>query len=492
MSKTVDMSKGNATKLLFLFTLPMLLSATFQQLYNIADSVIAGQLLGKDALAAVSASFPITMIFVSIGMGLSTGCSVVCGKVYGEKDYNRLKSVVSTSFISFLLIGIFFTVLGFVITEPILRLLSTPESIIKDSVDYLQYYVLGIVFTLLYNVCNATFRALGNSKIPLFFLIFSTVFNVILDIIFLNVFHMGVYSLSLATVIAQGIAAVLSVAVLMSMLSKLEKTEKTENVRKGLRGIAHTLSMTISSFWTYCFGKKIYHRFVGADLKEIMRIGVPSVIQHSTISIGQLFIQNLVNSYGEDVVAGYGAAQKINLFTISLIMTFGSALSVFVSQNIGARTPERIKEGIKATLWMNAVMTAALILVIMLFAPQLVSLFVDGVGAEKVISTGQEMLYIITPFYALLVFKGTVDNVMCGAGYMKGFIPGTFVDLGVRVVGAYVLAAVSGSSMGIWWSWPMGWVFGCLIAGLFFFLGLWKQLFTNKDRETISWQAEQE
>ena len=190
-------------------------------------------------------------------------------------------------------------------------------------------------------------------------------------------------------------------------------------------------------------------------------------------------------------MAGYGAAQKINLFTISLIMTFGNALSVFVSQNIGAGTNERIKDGVKAVAIMNTVMTLALMAMILLFAPQLIALFVDGNGAEAVIQTGSQMLHIIAPFLILLTFKGTIDNIMVGAGYMKGFIPGTFIDLGARVVGAYILAAASGSCTGIWWSWPIGWSLGCIVAGLFYFLGLHKRLQTPVNRETISWRAEE-
>ena len=189
---TKDMSKGNTLKVLIMFTLPMILSVSFQQLYNLADSVIAGQMLGKAALAAVSASYPVTMIFMAVGTGLSVGCSVVTSRIYGEKDYLKLKTAVSTAFISFAAIAIICSVAGWFLAEPVLRLLSTPEEIIKDSTQYLAVYVLGLVFVFLYNSCSATFQALGNSNIPLFFLIFSTIFNIALDIIFLYYFKMGV------------------------------------------------------------------------------------------------------------------------------------------------------------------------------------------------------------------------------------------------------------------------------------------------------------
>lgn len=166
------MSRGKPLKLLLLFTLPMLVSVTFQQLYNIADSVIAGKFLGNDALAAVSASYPITVIFTNIGTGLGVGCSIVCSRAYGEKNYTKLKSAVSTSFLSFLMIAAALTLIGWFTTEPLLRLLSTPESIMSEAAGYLKFYVLGMVFAFLYNSCMSAFQALGNSRIPLYFLIF--------------------------------------------------------------------------------------------------------------------------------------------------------------------------------------------------------------------------------------------------------------------------------------------------------------------------------
>ncbi|MBQ8882958.1 MAG: MATE family efflux transporter, partial [Clostridia bacterium] len=180
MKNTVDMSQGKPWKLIFIFALPMLLSVTFQQLYNVADSVIAGQMIGTNALAAVTASFPITMIFISVAMGLSAGFSVVSGRVYGEKNYSKLKSATSTAFVLSSIVALVLTVVGIFCAEPILRLLATPENVLDDSVAYLRYYVVGVLFTFIYNCCTATFQSLGNSRIPLFFLIFSTVFNVIL------------------------------------------------------------------------------------------------------------------------------------------------------------------------------------------------------------------------------------------------------------------------------------------------------------------------
>ncbi|MBR2989306.1 MAG: MATE family efflux transporter [Clostridia bacterium] len=487
MKSTVDMSQGKPWKLIFIFALPMLLSVTFQQLYNIADSVIAGQMIGKHALAAVTASFPITMIFISVAMGLSAGFSVVCGRIYGEKNYDKLKSAVSSAFVLSLIVAIVLTIAGFFCAEPILRLLGTPNEVLVDSVDYLQYCVIGIVFTFIYNSCTATFQALGNSKIPLFFLIFSTVFNVVLDIIFVGAFGWGVWALSLATVIAQGVACVLSTLVLVNLLHGVDKehqsTEPRENIAKRFIGATKTVFVSLTD---YILGRKSYKRVTWGVIKEIMTIGVPSIIQRSTVAIGQLFIQSLVNSFGPDVLAGYGAGQKIQIFCINLIVTFGGALSVFVSQNIGAGRRDRIKEGTISAGLMTVIMTTVIIAVVMLFPSPLVSLFVEGEGTATVINTGVQMLSIITPFYMLLAFKSTLDNVFMGASRAFGVTLGTALDLIVRVVIAFVLVDITGVSAGIWWSWPIGWAVGLAGVVIVYFIDRKLILGLNDKSEKIA------
>ena len=485
---TKDMSKGNTLKVLIMFTLPMILSVSFQQLYNLADSVIAGQMLGKAALAAVSASYPVTMIFMAVGTGLSVGCSVVTSRIYGEKDYLKLKTAVSTAFISFAAIAIICSVAGWFLAEPVLRLLSTPEEIIKDSTQYLAVYVLGLVFVFLYNSCSATFQALGNSNIPLFFLIFSTIFNIALDIIFLYYFKMGVWGLSFATVIAQGLACVLSVIVLAYILTNL-KTDKdasqeqngaekdcgSEAQHNGGKSFKSKVSLTARSLISYFFARKPYARFKTSVFKEIMIIGVPSVVQTSTVSIGQLFVQNLVNTYGTDVVAGYGAAIKIQTFCIQLLVTVGNALSIFVSQNIGAAKPERIKKGVFAGLGMISVLTVVIVPLIMIFASPLLSVFTDGDSGAAVIEIGRSMIMLVTPFYLFAMVKFITDAVLKGSGAMLGFISATMADLILRVGFAYVFSYLMNSYVGIWWSWPLGWVVGAVVSALFYFFGHWKK-----------------
>ncbi|MBO5214589.1 MAG: MATE family efflux transporter [Clostridia bacterium] len=499
MSNTKDMSRGNPLKLMIAFTLPMLLSVSFQQLYNVADSVIAGQLLGENALAAVSASFPITMIFMSIGAGLSVGCSVVSSRLYGEKDFVRLKGAISTAFLLFTALAIVLTVAGFFATEPLLRLLSTPESVLADSVSYLQIYILGIFFIFIYNLCNSVFQSLGNSKIPLFFLIFSTLFNVALDIWFIVSFNMGVWGLSIATVIAQGIAGVLSLLVLVYVLTNLgkEKREKKNIDLSDKKGLVKFFTLvgvkiarffvflfyfaktSLGSLFAYTFGRKPYKRLTLTTLKEILTVGIPSTIQMSTVSIGQLFIQNLVNSFGPTVMAGYGAAMKINTFCINIISTTGNALTIFVSQNIGAGREDRLRKGVKSASLMIAVITVVIVALAVVGADWLIGLFIDGSVSSAVVNIGKEILWIIVPFYALLSVKIVCDSALKGSSMMIGFTVSTTLDLIVRVALAYVLAYALGSHSGIWWSWPLGWLIGVIVS-LFSMLFTWRKRYGKK------------
>jgi Na+-driven multidrug efflux pump len=484
VGNTKDMSKGNPLKLLIVFTLPMILSVSFQQLYNVADSVIAGQILGENALAAVSASFPVTMIFMAFAIGFSVGCSVVTSRLYGEKDFNKLKSAISTAFIFFLLMALVLTCAGYFLTEPILRLLSTPESVISDSADYLKIYTLGISFVFIYNLCNSIFQSLGNSKIPLFFLIFSTLFNIALDIYFLVVFGMGVYGLAMATLIAQAVAGILSMLVLVYVLTNLgkEKRQKCKKDYSDKKGFAkfvfvvcgaitsffafmfYATKMVFGSLFAYTFRRKVYKRFALVSFKEILIIGIPSTIQMSTVSIGQLFIQNLVNSFGPTVMAGYGAAIKINTFCINIVSTTGNALTIFVSQNIGAGTKERLRQGVKSASWMIGVITVVMTALAFIFADKLVALFVDGSVSVAVVEVGKEMLWIISPFFAFLSVKIICDCALKGSAMMAGFMASTILDLIVRVASAYVLAYAFNTYSAMWWSWPIGWLAGMIIS----------------------------
>lgn len=291
----------------------MLLSAVFQQLYNVADSVVAGRFVGEDALAAVGASFPITMIFMAVALGSNTGCSVIISQLFGAKETARMKTAVSTSVIAILALSALLTAGGFLFCEPLMRLLGTPENVFADSQLYLNVYIGGLTFLFLYNICTGVFTALGDSRTPLYFLIASSLANIVMDVVFVVCFHMGMGGVAWATFLCQGVASVLAAWTLFRRLRGVPAPER------------HPL-------------------FSWRMLGRIARIAVPSILQQSFISVGNLFIQSLVNGFGSAVVAGYSAAVKLNTFALTGFTTLGNGLSSFTAQNIGAGRPERVKQ----------------------------------------------------------------------------------------------------------------------------------------------------
>lgn len=437
-----DMTEGNPAKVIFKFTLPMLLSLFFQQLYNIVDSVIAGNAIGVDALAAVGASFPITMLFIAVGTGLSVGCSVAVSQFFGAKQFDKMKTAVWTSIISFFTIGVILTVVGVIVCEPLLGLLDTPKNIFAESAVYLDIYVYGILFMLMYNTANAVFNALGDSKTPLYFLIFSSVLNVVLDLLFVSQFQWGVAGLAWATFAAQGVSSVLSFATLFLRLKRIQTTEKLK-------------------------------LFSGDMLKRILRVAIPSVLQQSFISVGQLFVQRIINGFGSTTVAGYTAAVKINTLAVMSMNTVSGALSSYVAQNFGASKIERIKQGFKAALIMSLSVTVAIVAVSLIFTDQLIGLFADQTANGDFLEAGRLFLWIVAPFHFAVSLKIICDGVLRGAGFMRGFMISTFTDLLARVVFSFVFAPYIGFTA-ICIAYPFGWVISMFIALYYYSSGKWK------------------
>lgn len=304
------MTKGSPLKIIFSFSLPMLLSMFFQQLYNIVDSLVAGNFIGMDALAAVGASYPITVLFIAAATGASIGCSVVVSQIFGARQLVQMKSAVSTAVISLIVLSLTLTGVGLLICNPLIALLNTPSNIFDDSALYLRIYICGVIFLFLYNTATAIFTGLGDSKTPLYFLIFSSIFNIVLDLWFVISFQMGVAGVAWATFIAQGLSSVLAVATLLLRLRKIRVQERYKVFDVGL-------------------------------LRRMSVVAIPSIMQQSFVSVGQLCVQGLINGFGSITVAGYSAAFKINMFAISVMTTMSSARSSFTAQNLGAESWRR-------------------------------------------------------------------------------------------------------------------------------------------------------
>ncbi len=436
-----DLTREKPTKALLKFALPMVLSVAFQQVYNIADKVIAGRYAGEEALAAVSASYPMTMIIMAFALGSNVGCSVVISNMYGAKKYKEVKSTISTSLLMALAAGAALSALSLLLCDPVLRLLNTPENIFGDSAQYLRIYVYGFVFLYLYNVCTGAFNALGNSRTPLYFLIGSSLANIALDYLFVAVMHWGVAGVAWATFIAQGVSSVLSLIALMLELRKL----KTEG--------------RVPLWSPY-------------SLHRILVLAVPSILQQSFVSVGGLFIQGLVNSFGSSVIAGYGAAIQLNTFAITVFTTSANAISNYTAQNMGSGKYDRVREGFRSALKIGAVIALPFVTLYTLCGTFMISLFMDS-PTEAALATGRLFMLITAPFYFIVMVKLTCDGIMRGAAAVKYFMISTFSDLLLRVVLAYLLTPHFGST-GIWMSWPVGWVISAALAFSFYVRGLWK------------------
>ncbi|MDD6313133.1 MAG: MATE family efflux transporter [Firmicutes bacterium] len=442
-----DLTVGKPRNVIISFTLPMLISVIFQQMYNMADSIIAGRFAGEDALSAVGASYPVTMIFMAVAFGSNIGCSVVISQLFGAKKIGKVKTAIFTSLIASAVISSVLAVVGVAATTPIMRLINTPENIFSDAELYFRIYILGFVFLFVYNICTAIFQALGDSKTPLWFLIGSSVANVILDYIFVAIFGWGVAGVAWATFIAQGVACVLAFAALFRRTRALKSNEPSE----------------LFSWWMFT---------------KIGRIAIPSILQQSFVSVGNMFIQQIINGYGSSVIAGYSSAIKLNTFAVTIFVTFGNGMSSFTAQNYGARKPDRVRRGL-LTGGVLSLSAAAICFAALFFASRpMIMLFMDGAASDTAINSGISFLRIVTPFYFSVALKLCCDGVLRGTGKMTLFMISTFTDLILRVVLCYVLPSFYGL-YGVWYSWPVGWVAGMAVAMMFCCIMLRKK---NDDR----------
>lgn len=431
-----DLTKGSVRPVLWGFTIPMFISVVFQQLYNIADSAIAGKFAGEEALAAVGASYPITMIFMAIAIGSNIGCAVVISRYFGAGDIRRMKTAISTTVIASTVLAVVLTIAGLFLSAPLLQLVHTPQNIFHAGDVYLKIYIAGLLFVFLYNVATGIFTSLGDSKTPLYFLIGSSLGNIGLDLLFVIVFQWGVAGVGWATFIAQGIACVFALITLMHKVMKMPS------------GHGKIMLYSHSMFQRIC------------------RIAVPSILQQSFVSVGNIFIQSLVNQFGSGVIAGYSAAVKLNTFTITSFTTLGNGLSSFTAQNLGGGKPERVKKGFWAGAAMGWMIAVPFILLFFFLGNTVLGLFMEHQTGDA-IRAGMEFLRIVSPFYFIISVKLIADGVLRGSGAMLGFMTSTFTDLILRVILAYVFAGIWGST-GIWISWPVGWTVSAVLSLVFY------------------------
>ena len=435
MGKSKDLTVGKPETVIRNFCLPLFGSIIFQQLYNLADSFVAGKYIGEDALAAVGNSYEITLIFLTFAFGCNIGTSVVTARLFGAKQIRSMKTAISTAAIS---IGIVCAVLmlgGMLLCNPLLRLIHTPQNIFADSARYLFIYILSLPFVFFYNTATGIFSALGDSKTPFWFLAASSTANVGMDILFVRSFHMGVAGTAWATLLCQGVSCILSVIFLLRRLRTFETEGKAPLFSRPL-------------------------------LNQIAVIAIPSILQQSFISVGNIIIQRVINDFGSGVVAGYSAAVKLNNLVITSLTTIGNGVSNYTAQNLGADKRERVPAGHRAACKLVWIIVIPMTVLYFYCGKTLVRFFLDNPGADAM-QTGVRFLQIVSPFYVIAALKLVSDGVLRGAGMMNKFMTATFTDLVLRVVLAWILSVPFGPT-GIWSAWPIGWVTATVISVAFY------------------------
>lgn len=431
-----DLTIGNPQKVLWAFCLPMFGSIIFQQLYNIADSLVAGKFIGEHALAAVGNSYNITLIYIAFAFGCNMGCSVVVSQFFGAKDFKNMKTSVYTALTASAVLCAALMAFGFLSCDLMLRLMKTQKEIFDDSALYLNIYILGLPFLFFYNIATGIFSALGDSKTPFLFLAASSTANILADILFVKTFSMGIAGTAWATFVCQGISCICSVLLILKRLS----------------AIAAGPDVCLFS-WNL--------------LKKLSVIAIPSILQQSFISVGNIMIQGCINGFGVSAAAGYSAAVKLNNLVITSFTTIGNGMSNFSAQNIGANQFLRVKEGFRGGVRLVWILCLPLCLLYLCFGKYLLLLFMDS-SSEQALHTGQQFLFILSPFYFVVSVKLIADGILRGAGAMKQFMVATFSDLALRVILAFLFSGVLDAVIDIWLAWPVGWCIGTGISIYFY------------------------
>ena len=448
-----DLTVGKPEKVLWRFCIPLFGSVIFQQFYNLADSFVAGKFIGENALASVGNSYEITLIFIAFAFGCNIGCSVIVSQFFGAKNYVEMKTAVYTAMITSAVVCTVLMCLGIGFCDTLLHMIRTPEELFADSKLYLDIYIWGLPFVFFYNIATGIFSALGDSKTPFYFLAASSTANVAVDILFVTAFNMGVAGVAWATFLCQGISCLLAVSVVFLRLRKI-----------------HT-DVRISGFSV-------------PILKKFLSVAVPSVLQQSFISIGNIIIQGVINGFGAGVIAGYSASVKLNNLVITSFTTLGNGISNYTAQNIGAEKLARVKEGFRAGIKLVWLLSIPLFFAYFFAGKWLLYLFMEDPSALA-LQTGIAFLRILSPFYFVISAKLVADGILRGSNMMNKFMIATFTDLILRVGLAIILSRTALDSVGIWSAWPIGWTVAAILSIMFYRSGKWNQQFQSTKRLEI-------
>ena len=431
-------------KALLLFAMPMIIGNLFQQFYTMVDSIVVGRFVSENALAAVGASYALTTVFISIAIGGGVGASVITSRYFGARDYRKMMLSISTALTVFLATSVVLGGVGLLLGRQIMIALNTPVDVLGDATVYLNIYFLGLPFLFMYNILSAMFNALGRSQIPLYLLIFSSLFNIVLDVFFVKELAMGVSGVAWATLIAQGISAVLSFMILLREL-------------RGYR-VAEKLPL-----------------FDKVEFSLMARVALPSILQQSTISIGMMLVQSVVNSFGAQVLAGFSATMRVESICIVPMSAMGNVMSSYTAQNIGAGKMDRVRQGYRTGYGIVAAFAVILCLVVELTCDPLVLLFLGEDASAAAYQTGVGYLRFIGWFFAFIGIKMITDGLLRGAGDMPMFTMANMVNLGIRVFASMLFAPRFGVEV-VWIVVPIGWIANYLISFAEYRTGKWERI----------------
>ena len=437
MSKDEYLITDAPLKALTVFAMPMILGSFFQQVYNMADSIIVGQFVGSSALAAVGACAALTNVFICIALGAGVGAGVLVSRYFGARDYSKMKTIVSTSLISFLVLSVLLGVFGFFFSHSMMSLLQTPADILDEAVLYLRVYFVGFPFLFMYNILSTMFTSIGESRIPLGLLIFSSVLNIFMDLWMVAGLDLGVFGAALAF---------LNDKRLFHLLHKIT--------------VVFSLLIFLSRMRRY---KSRFEWFDRHELHSMLRIAVPSVLQQSTVSIGMMIVQAVVNPFGTQALAGYSATMRVeNVFSL-IFVSIGNAVSPFVSQNLGAKKTERIKKGYHAALVLDLCFAVLAFIVIETLHTQISSLFLGKDGTALAYQVSGDYMRWLGFFFIFMGIKMATDGVLRGLGIMRPFLAANMVNLAIRLSVALICAPRFGIAF-VWLAVPAGWLANFLIS----------------------------
>ena len=443
----MDMTKGSIRRNLILFIIPLAAGNILQQLYNITDVFILGRYVGSDALAAVGSVTIMTFVFNAIIFGLKTGVSIVCSTHFGEKNYSKVKSTISTGIILLVILGLLSTLTGLFGCDVILRILHTPDELIGEASVYLKIYSFGIFFVYMFNFCYAVFQSLGNSRVPFIILVISTVVNVVGDISLVIFFDMGVAGTAIATVMAQTISSIVAAFFLVKEF-KVVDTEKEE-----------------------------YKRFDVDVLKNIFSVGLPSIVQQAVISVGILIVQSYINRCGADTISGVTIASKVEGIVSMPVVTIGEAVSVFTAQNVGAGKHYRIKEGVSTALKIDFIMVTILLIILVFTGRPITRLFLGSDANKEILTASMQYLMTLGVGLYFMSINHSVGGMLRGVQKMMPFLCSFVVNIIVRIIAAFILYR-SFQRIGVFVANPVSFMSGSIVA-LYFY----KKLYLDKYRD---------